>query len=70
MSKVRKKSIKKHLEVGCLIAWETKEFFKVVSLDKNSFRARCIETGLSFNFYYNVDMIIYKEIAKNYKPSW
>jgi hypothetical protein len=66
----RKKSIKKYLKVGSLIKTDVNEFYEVTCLLENSFQCKTVEDigtewEYTHEFNYNIDMIVFNEVARN-----
>jgi hypothetical protein len=66
----RKKSIKKYLKAGSLIKTDFNEFFEVTCLLEKSFKCKLVEDigtewECTHEFYYNIDMIVFNESARN-----
>lgn len=68
---MRKKSVKKHLEVGSIIIIKTGEMYKVTELLERKFVCEFIPVlcenvyDYKQEFYYNVEMTIYNKAASN-----
>ena len=66
---MRKKSIKKHIEVGSIVE-RFGDYYVVTNLLKNKFQAQLITDDEDWSwmptFSYNTDMKVFKMVAKNY----
>lgn len=65
-----KKSIKKYIKVGCLIRTDCNEIYEVTLLKEKTFECKNIlfagsELENTQEFYYNIDMVVYKYEASN-----
>ena len=60
------KSLKKFLKVGDTVITPNLEMYKVTQLEERAFI--CIKPLMSYHqtFYYNIEMTILREVAKNY----
>lgn len=66
----RKKSVKKHLQVGTIIRTGLNEFWEITCLLENKFQCKPVdylgtEHEFTQEFYYSIDMIVFNEVARN-----
>lgn len=70
---MRKRSIKKHIEVGSVIKPKNiEQFYEVIELSGSNFKCKIITDDENLenweqDFNYNIDMKVYKIIAENYE---
>ena len=67
-----KKSIKKHIQIGSFIVIKTGEMFRVTELLDRKFKCELILVDAEFiyqnieqEFYYNIEMTVFNEVASN-----
>jgi len=66
----RRKNLRLHLKEGDLIRTSDNEVYEVIFLGKEYFQCRNIQfigsdMETTQKFYYNIDMIIFREYARN-----